>query len=150
MTPLRQQQLNEAVRRMRTLGIHTFAVDDIRRGRMWYSKPVDIFGRTAGASSALVHDVTIEAAIAWVLDEIDCDALIYHIVTDGGTVHILFVGTDPLGWSYERPIRQDGDDADYHVLAAVYNVPDPQLSDIRIDAITSRAGGLFPTSSKIS
>ena len=145
MTQLRQQQLDEAARRMRTLDINTFAIDDIRRGRIWYSKPVDIFGKTAGSASPLVHNEAIEAAVAWVMDVIDCDALIYHIVTDGSTIHVLFVGADPLGWSYERPIRQDGDDADYHVLAAVYNVLDPTLSCIRIDAISSRAGGLFPT-----
>ena len=145
-------QRDEAVRRMGDLGLGQLCIGDLRRGVTWTSKPAHIFDVQVGAAAPAAETVEFTAARDWLASS-DPDALVYHaLVCDAlfadssvcRMVHLLFVGSDTLEWSYERPIKQDVPDPGtvFHIYCASYNASDPARSILELISVRSLGGGL--------
>lgn len=154
----RRQQIDEAVRRMGTLGLGQLCIDDIRTEKVWASRPTHIFDVKLGAASPFdwrgPDAGAVEAARRWLFD-LDADIFPYHYIindalfTSGNTYRmcqVLYVGGDSGKWAYERPLRQDINNDPgtlLHVWCGAWNVTDNQLSDLALVTVRSLGGGLL-------
>ena len=146
----KQQRLKEALERCLSLNLTGWHNDDLRKGMLWVSTPVDICGTLAGRSHAMTvgEAKVIKPALNW-LWQLDIDALPYHCILNDAefadhkiyrVATLLYVSSDNYKWTGERPLRQDDDT--YLVRAAQWVEGTPELSDLQLVRISAAAGGL--------
>ena len=127
----KENKMQEAMARMKTLGIFADTVKQFKRGLVSYSEP------PLGANYWLDEE---QKAIVKAFEE-EYNALVYFAIrsyTEFGKLDsFLYVSDHEEEWEMDREDIQDG-----YAVAYVYNYDVPEYSEIGSIAVRERFGGL--------
>ena len=130
----REQKINEAVARMKKLGIMTDTIKQFEQGKV--SQSIDGF--------MYWIDEQTENNLKAQIDEFEQknNAVVYYVITTntafGLLYSLLFVGDDESEWEYENE-----DIADNYVFSYVINNDEPMFSEFGTIGVGQRFGGLI-------
>lgn len=130
----REQKINEAVARMKKLGIMTDTIKQFEQGKI--SQSIDGF--------MYWIDEQTENNLKAQIDEFEQknNAVVYYVITTntafGLLYSLLFVGDDESEWEYENE-----DIADNYVFSYVINNDEPMFSEYGTIGVGQRFGGLI-------
>ena len=130
----REQKINEAVARMKKLGIMTDTIKQFEQGKV--SQSIDGF--------MYWIDEHTENNLKAQIDEFEQknNAVVYYVITTntnfGLLYSLLFVGDDESEWEYENE-----DIADNYVFSYVINNDEPMFSEYGTIGVGQRFGGLI-------
>ena len=130
----REQKINEAVARMKKLGIMTDTIKQFEQGKI--SQSIDGF--------MYWIDEQTENNLKAQIDEFEQknNAVVYYVITTntafGLLYSLLFVGDDEAEWEYENEDLADG-----YVFSYVINNDEPMFSEYGTIGVGQRFGGLI-------
>lgn len=130
----REEKINEAVARMKKLGIMTDTIKQFEQGKI--SQSIDGF--------MYWIDEHTENNLKAQIDEFEQknNAVVYYVITTntafGLLYSLLFVGDDESEWEYENE-----DIADNYVFSYVINNDEPLFSEFGTIGVGQRFGGLI-------
>ena len=130
----REQKINEAVARMKKLGIMTDTIKQFEQGKV--SQSIDGF--------MYWIDEQTENNLKAQIDEFEQknNAVVYYVITTntafGLLYSLLFVGDDEAEWEYENEDLADG-----YVFSYVINANEPLFSEFGTIGVGQQFGGLI-------
>lgn len=130
----REEKINEAVARMKKLGIMTDTIKQFEQGKI--SQSIDGF--------MYWIDEQTENNLKAQIDEFEQknNAVVYYVITTntafGLLYSLLFVGDDESEWEYENEDLADG-----YVFSYVINNDEPMFSEYGTIGVGQRFGGLI-------
>lgn len=131
--PTREAMLNEAIARMKDLGLHTNTIDDLKKGKVNVSKQMGVLYWANEDEQKLITKF-----------ESENDAFVYHAIytptTFGRLFSMLFVS------QYEEEWEMDNEDIkSLTPIAMVINLDDEWCSDMGSIGVRPLFGGLVRT-----
>lgn len=129
----RQKKIEEAIKRMKALGIYNDTVESFKKGKVSQS--------IQGFMYWIDEDTENDLAKRIADFEAENNAVVYYVIASntnfGMLYNLLFVGDNEEEWSFENE-----DIKDNYVFSYVINIDEPMFSEFGTIAVSQQYGGL--------